>query len=391
MKKIFFLFLILFAPSACLADRGMVVWPEGGVSLDQTTQNAIISWNGTEEVMILTTDVSASASSSVLRIIPFPSQPVIKEGSIDSFTKLVEIVNQNVAAPTFLNQGEKRAGGQPGVEIVFHDTVAGHDLTTVKVNKLDDFLAWMTQYEVLRNLPAKEISQDFKDGIGNYLKKGINYFVFDTVSLDKAVKTSQPLIYRFSSEYLYYPFLISAISDIGKSQAVFDLFLIMDKTHSLVSFDYDTFGMEDRSYFELVVSKKNLEAVSSDILDLYKNNPDPEMRLIKLKFTGEVGKLKKDLMLYSSDYWDRYMYQGMSGEKVKAMQKILINENDIWQSPAGATGYFGPATKSALMKFQERHIPEYLSANKFKSGTGIFWLITQSYYKKISLFKYDKL
>ncbi len=102
MKKEYFYiligFLILISPVLVLADGGMHIWPPK-VHLDQSAQNAIIAWNGEEEILILSTDIESSDTATALRIIPLPSNPSeIKEGSFDSFEKLVTIMNQKIEA-----------------------------------------------------------------------------------------------------------------------------------------------------------------------------------------------------------------------------------------------------------------------------------------------------
>ena len=41
----------------------------------EPSQNALIAWNGQEEILYLTTDVRASRASKVLEVLPLPSQP----------------------------------------------------------------------------------------------------------------------------------------------------------------------------------------------------------------------------------------------------------------------------------------------------------------------------
>jgi len=65
------------------------------------------------------------------------------------------------------------------------------------------------------------------------------------------------------------------------------------------------------------------------------------------------------------------------------LQKILINEG-VWDSWVKATGYFGPITKRALIKFQEKYQKEILSPIHLKKGTGFFGPLTRNFLKEIS-------
>jgi hypothetical protein len=89
---ILMLVMLLVFPAAC-GDGGIVGPPQ--IHIQEKAQNAIVAWNGTEEVLILSVDIQSSESTKVLRIIPLPSNPTnVSEGSFDSFTKLQDIVNE---------------------------------------------------------------------------------------------------------------------------------------------------------------------------------------------------------------------------------------------------------------------------------------------------------
>jgi len=76
-KKYFYLlagFLILISPILVLADGGMHIWPPT-VYLDQSAQNAIVAWNGEEEVLILSADIESSDTATVWIMVALPSNP----------------------------------------------------------------------------------------------------------------------------------------------------------------------------------------------------------------------------------------------------------------------------------------------------------------------------
>jgi len=120
------------------------------VSLQESGQNAIVAWNGNEEVIILSTDTKSSESILVLEVLPLPSNPIkIEEGSFDSFTKLTEILNKKVRAirEQEMYKGFGRTVEVPGIEITFHKKIGAHNITTiVKVNDLDYFINWVKDF-----------------------------------------------------------------------------------------------------------------------------------------------------------------------------------------------------------------------------------------------------
>ena len=74
----------------------------------------------------------------------------------------------------------------------------------------------------------------------------------------------------------------------------------------------------------------------------------------------------------------RPLYLGTRGEDVRTLQKILNSDTDTRVAVSGIgsagneTNYFGPATKSALIKFQEKYKKEVLFPIGLSSGTGFF-------------------
>ena len=144
----------------------MVIWPPE-VELNQSAQNAIVAWDGQEEILILSIDLEGSFEGTALRIIPLPSNPAeIKEGNFQSFEKLVEIMNRELDKGNWegeiYSEGETLDAGQ-GVEITFQEEIGAHDITVVKVNDLDYFLDWIKNFGQDKGFEQKEISLTFKD------------------------------------------------------------------------------------------------------------------------------------------------------------------------------------------------------------------------------------
>ncbi len=76
--------LILFSSSPVYGDRGGL----SPVTIFESGQRAIIAWNGTDEMLILSTDVSTSEESFILSFLPLPSNLLIDEGNFTSFTEM---------------------------------------------------------------------------------------------------------------------------------------------------------------------------------------------------------------------------------------------------------------------------------------------------------------
>ncbi len=71
-----------------------MAWPPE-IHLDQSAQNAIVAWNGSEEIIVLSSNIKSSNEATVLEILPLPSEPSkVEEGSFESFEKLTELINE---------------------------------------------------------------------------------------------------------------------------------------------------------------------------------------------------------------------------------------------------------------------------------------------------------
>lgn len=379
-RKYYFLIslLLLFFPVLIFADRGMVVWPPE-IRLDQSAQNAIVAWNGREEIIILSSDIETSNNATVLEILPLPSNPSeIKEGSFDSFENLVDIINDKLKLGRILAPGEfaEKALQLPaGIEIVFQKEIGAHEVTVVKVNDLDYFLNWAKDFAKKKQLSEKQFSSDFKEGVKNYLKKDIKYFVFDVIEVGKEKESVKPLIYRFESNFLCYPLLISGISDIGESMGRVNLFLITDKNTYI---NYHSLNVSNRIVVEL--TKDELKKVSNDLAGFFER----EVRVERVDIYSKLRDLNKDAMFFPSFLWNRNLTVTNRGNEVKALQQMLINEG-LWESEVGATGYFGSITKSALVRFQEQHNSQILKPIGLKVGTGYFGSKSREYFQQYSL------
>jgi len=207
-KTYFTSFLILVFSTIAYADMGAIV-PVKDVDLSEPGQKAIIAHNGSEEVLILGTDLSATSSTEALRFIPLPSEPEVSlapEGCFEALGKLVKKHNLRYVIQT-------KGGLVPDepVELRFHKKLGVHDVTVVKINEALHFRKWVNDYFKQKGLPQHDEYIEIENLVADYVKRGIQYFVFDFVKLDEKVTSINPLIYRFESKKLYYPLKITNI------------------------------------------------------------------------------------------------------------------------------------------------------------------------------------
>ena len=277
----------------------MISYPRE-VRVDETGQNAIVAWNGSEEVLILSTDVTSSEPATVLRIMVLPSCPTkVEEGSFDSFKNLTAIVNRK--ARDIRSTADKRPGGfgsgpEPKIVIKFQEKIGVHDVTIVEVNDQDAFIYWVEDFTTKNGFESTNLSSEFKYGISDYLNRDIKYFVFDVIETGNVKESVNPLVYVFESDYLYYPMEITAISDVGESRGKVTIFLI---TEGMVRESAVTgVGLSPIAGFQyhIELSKEELNDIHPYIADLF----SPAYVMNTYHF-GYLHELNNDLLIYPED------------------------------------------------------------------------------------------
>lgn len=107
---------------------------------------------------------------------------------------------------------------------------------------------------------------------------------------------------------------------------------------------------------------------------------------VTCKESTASGRLSKELLLTSpvsnTPPFQRVLRQGSSGSDVQALQRFLIERGFLpVRDPSTAmtyeTGYFGPRTTAALLRFQEALASTILLPNGLTRGTGIFGVATR--------------
>jgi len=320
------LILILLIPSLVSANKGMIVVGPREVSLQESGQNAIVAWNGDEEVIILSTDAKSSESTLVLEVLPLPSNPTkVEEGNFDSFIKLTEIVNKKVRA--IREQMEETFSKQAialGIEITFHKKIGAHDITVVKVNDLDYFINWVKNFTTSKGFEYTEISPEFKNTVANYLNRNIKFFVFDVLEVGKDRQSIKPLVYRFKTDFLYYPLEITATSDAGWSTSEINIFLIakgtIDKTIVRNINLWPGTGFD----YNIELSETELKEVSPEIADLFSS-----AYVMNAYYHDTLGQLNKDLVVYQQDIHIPTFFDKIS-QSISASSLVFQYVSEVW-------------------------------------------------------------
>jgi len=211
LHRVCFVILLLLLSAVSLplvyADRGMIpVSP--GISVYEPGQKAILAWNGQKEIIILSTDVASSQETLVLEILPLPSEPEIEAASFQCFEQIQSMIwQEGLNRFTYSDKQGARSGS---VEILFHTQIGAHNITVVKAKDGAELVSWASGF-LSGSGVNKEISLgSYESVVDSYMKKGFRYFVLDLVTFSPEEKSVDPILYRFDSDFLYYPLLITS-------------------------------------------------------------------------------------------------------------------------------------------------------------------------------------
>jgi hypothetical protein len=177
----------------------------------EPTQRAMIAWNGSEEILLLSTDLRASDSTTVLEVLPLPSEPEVKKGDLETFRKATDLINRK------LYSGRMAKGPMlpedvvvPSGEVTFHKRIGAHDISVTHLLNAQGFVDWVIDYLKTLSIEANVVSDEMQQLIEEYISDGFEWFVFDVVSIGMETVTNEPIQYRFKSNYVFYPLKITS-------------------------------------------------------------------------------------------------------------------------------------------------------------------------------------
>src|SRR4030042_1700402 len=132
-------------------------------------QKAIIGWNGTQEVLILSTDVYADSDTTALRIIPLPLEPQrIEQGDFQSFKRVAGLIRERFGHRSSLFAcGGAKEGGLDGVDIVFHEKIGSHDIWVARASDATEFIEWAEGF-LAQNQIQHQISSPGLDSLAGH-------------------------------------------------------------------------------------------------------------------------------------------------------------------------------------------------------------------------------
>jgi hypothetical protein len=268
-----------------------------GVSVYEPGQKAIVAWNGQEEILILSTDVLATAETLVLEILPLPSEPVVEAASFQSFQRIQEMIwEEGVYLREFSTVNDARSGS---VEVLFHEQIGAHNLTVVEASRAVDLVDWMNDFLSASGVDQEMTLQDFQAVVEDYVSRGFRHYVLDIITFSSEERSIDPILFRFNSSTLYYPLLIT--SPIG-GDGELTLFTLTDEKGlgdywPLQPAYYQISGGTLRQ-IQFMLSMGDLAKIDLRIESLFQDGA----WLSVLRFEGSLSLLNRDLMLSESAF-----------------------------------------------------------------------------------------
>lgn len=273
------------------ADRGIIpVSPE--VSVYEPGQKAIIAWNGQEEILILSTDVTSSRETLVLEFLPVPSEPQVDTASFQSFEEIQSLIwKEGVNMHYGLSEGDVRG---KSVEVVFHEKIGAHDIRVVRATGAVELVDWIEDFLQTNNMTETVSLGEFEPAVEDYMGRGFRYYVLDLVTVGPDERSVNPIFYRFNSTFLYYPLVITSPVE-GETEIT--LFLLTEEKvekdiQPMRKAYYQIFDGGSRP-IEFVLSKGDLSKIDLRLGELFED----AAWLTVLKYDGNLSWLTRDLMI----------------------------------------------------------------------------------------------
>ncbi len=284
-----FLFVLLLT-SLAFSDRGMIpVHPY--VQIFEPNQRAMIAWNGTEEILLLSTDVRASDSTMVLEVLPLPAEPEVKKGDLETFRKATNLINSKLRVVFSKKNGGEDRAETPGGEITFHKKIGAHDISVTHLLNATSFVDWVKEYLKSINIEKDVISEEMRELIEEYVDEDFEWFVFDVISLGEEIVTNEPIQYRFKTESLFYPLKITKT---GEGHTSIELLILTPRL--LRNFPGLPIKRVKLKHDAITITNDELRDLNEDMFDLLGDREQMRLRIWNIE--GDLKLFNEDLIAY---------------------------------------------------------------------------------------------
>lgn len=288
--------LMVVAPAGASADRGSIAL-RPGVKLYEPNQRAIIAWDGKQEILLLSTDLRASKPTKILQVLPLPSRPKVKKGSVKSFVEATRIINRYR-----MRRVVKRNGGAmgrhpprhrytPAGRVVLAKKIGSHHVSVTEVLDGKRFVAWVQRYLKAKGYGTVKVPRALRKVVVEYIRDGFKWFVFDIVSVGRKAATLDAIEYTFKSKRLYYPLRITRTETGWTKVKLIVLTPYLFTRRNFVGFPYRKVRVPHKP---VPISGYQLRRISPAMHRLMKRHGSSRLRIWQL--SGYLNRFRRDLL-----------------------------------------------------------------------------------------------
>jgi len=194
------------------ADRGMVPY-NPRIKVFEPGQNAVIAFNGEEELLYLTTSVRASGRTRAVQLVPFPTKPEVSKGDISVLRAIERFLWPRVWRHRGWKAAQDTAGGlRNAVQVLQQQRIGSHNLTTIRADEKKALLEWLTK-RLGGRIDNRAWFKRLRSILSHYHACGFRYWVLDEVELNSSTRFVEPLVYRFRCPFMFYPLVVSSLME----------------------------------------------------------------------------------------------------------------------------------------------------------------------------------
>ncbi len=275
----------------CRADMGSIPFKKG-VRIVEPNQDAIIAWNGKEQLLYLQTTLGASEETKILEVMPLPNKPSVEATDIAVFTRCKSLLPKVIVTDS---GGASSFGGPPddlpAAKVVERKMIGAHDIRTVELLDAERFAAWVTaEFGVAKE--GLEVPAPLLEVIGEYARDGYKWFLFDLVDVKQEAAKKTPLRIRFETDKLYYPMRITRTEKGQTTVSLSILTTVLFNKEDCIGIPREDIGVPARP-IEITGAKVNW--IDPPLFALLGRPQEVQLRTWEI--SGEIDSFQKDLLI----------------------------------------------------------------------------------------------
>ncbi|MEJ6729729.1 MAG: DUF2330 domain-containing protein [Akkermansiaceae bacterium] len=290
MKNLLLFTLLLL--QLAQADMGSIPFKKGA-KITEPRQDAIIAWNGKEQLLYLQTTLAASAETKILEVMPLPNKPTVTKADPGVFKRCAFHMPRRRA-----NRGKGDRddpfgdpGALPAAEVVDRKLIGAHDLRTVKLLDAKKFAAWIAKEFTHEGKPL-HVPPSLLKVIDEYAQDGFEWFLFDVVDVAKHKAKKTPLKIRFKTDHLYYPMRITRTEKGHTTVSLAVITNVLFTKKDCLGIPRDEITVPA---VPIALSGDRVRFIDPPIFELLGNPFEAKLRTWEI--SGQIDTFKKDLLI----------------------------------------------------------------------------------------------